>query len=494
MSKSRVIAATVLLIGLASVRAASAPIRLSDFLIQHTLRDARLSASQLEMEASRSEMHLARLSYPTLRLDITSPTYSWRRSYTYQYYLDDLYRGYLESKDRIYRVSLSLRQPLPTGGNLSLKVNGHRYRTTFTYSGFPSEIPIQRESGDREFLADVGIELEQPLLGFLEARERARSSKINYLAALERIKMDAARSMRDGIGSFYGFLVSSLKVEIAQLDCDLARARLATAERELSEGIISEDVLLEKRIELAAAELALEDAKANLDQMWRALGVGQASDEKDLIPENLNEVAPVDTSSLRYELDPSVVISANEVELARITLAQTRRRRIGTPTLSIWYGFQGLGYSFREAREEFDRNRWGGSFSIGLTLPEPGLGNELKRARAKIRSAEAAYLEALDEARRRLDLARRRLNLLTRTLSLRKKRVELLQERLELKRKQRDEGLLSDEEFIKEQTDYLNARIAYLESIRDLDLAWLDICCATGENPLDILMKSVEQK
>ncbi len=484
-SKSLIVA--LLLIGAMLTQGARGSVKLSDFLLAYADRDMELSASLLEKEAARADMSLARLSYPTLRLDVTSPSYSWRRSYTYQYYLEDLYRGYLESKDRIYRVALSLREPLPTGGDLSLKINSHRYRTTFAYSGFPSEIPIQRESADREFLADVGIEMEQPILGFLEARERVKTKKLRFSQSDEKTKLDAKRVLRQGIDAFYGFLIAELKLEVAEAKAQLDSALVENAKKQFADSILSYAEVLDRRIDLASARLALEEARANLREARRLLRVSDELVAEDLIPEDLNKVIPIGTSSIEYERHPSVRTAAVDIELARIELAQVRRRRLGNPTLSLWYGFQGLGYDFKEARKEFGRNRWGGTFSIGVTFPEPGFVSDIKRAKAKIKSSQAAYEDAVQDVRQRVDTALKKTNLLRETLALRRKKVDLLETRLGLEHQKHKEGLVSDEELLKFSIEVANARIAYLETLRDLDIAWLEMCCATGRNPIEVL-------
>lgn len=463
-------------------------VTLRDFLIRYLKTDKGIAASLLRLEAAKGKATAtAYLSGPSLRVDLASPYYSWMRSYAYEYYLDDLYRGYLESKDRSYRLSLSLKQRLPTGGDISIKGSTHRARTSFSYSGFPPEIPIARETGDRQFLTDVGVSIDQPIFGLWQRKSEIKKVSLQYGSQQAQHKLDGANSLKRAINIFFDYLTWAYRLKIEEHKLERATHDAASGARQFDEGLISEIELLERRVAANNAQMAHHKARAALDQALIDLKVVQPSGPADLIPQDLSLVAPVDASEAGVARSPQVIKAQHEVEIARLSLAETKRRRFGQTTLSLWYGFQGLGDDFAESRDEFRNNRWGGSLSLGLTLPEPGIGSDIDLAKASLETAESAHEAAIQTAAAERDRLDHEVNSLKANFELQTRQTDLLEVLLATKRGQYDGGVILLEDLIESEVDLLEARIRRLETMRSLSLAWVDLTLYRGENPIEVL-------
>jgi outer membrane protein TolC len=479
--------AAVLVAGLAA-EAADGDLHLREFISHYVTNDKDLQASLMRLEASKDELtDKSYLPYPSLRLDFTSPDRSWYRTYAYRTYLDTLYRGFREYESEYYRLSLTLTQRLPTGGNLSVTGLGRRTTSDFAYGGFPPEVPLERETGDREFLSDVGIALRQPLLGLWERKDEVRKATLKHGKQMAQARLDSARSMKQAINVFFDYLVAAHRSDIGLTRYRQALANAEDAERRFGEELISEMELLEKQVAAGNAEIALFESQASLEQALRQLKDVVPAAPAELVPEDLAAKLPVDTLQAAGHVSPEVIMAGNDVEIARVSLAQTRRRRFGQTTVSLSYGFQGIGDDFAQARSEFDRNRWGGSLSIGLSLPEAGLGSSIDLARADLRVAESNHEEALEAARERAWLLARRMSSLRNGLELQARRIDLMVELVATKQDQYEQQVISLKDKQDLDIDLLEARITYLDTLRKLNIAWVDLMLNRGESPMELL-------
>ncbi|MFH1312119.1 MAG: TolC family protein [Candidatus Eisenbacteria bacterium] len=464
-------------------------ITLTDFLVRYLKTDSGLAASLLRVEASERRMSGKRyLAPPGLQLSITSPYYSYGRLYDNLYNAKDstTYRGFYQSKLRSHLMSLTLRQPLPTGGNLSLTGSASKRSSDFSSEGFPEDATYSREAGDEEFSTDVGFSLDQPLFGPWERRNEIRKASLEYEIKAAQHKIDAAAGMKKAVNLFFDYLIGAYRLETEERRLDRAVHEAEAAIKQFGEFLISETDVLEKQVAANDARIKHFEARTAFDRALRQLRVVTPTATGDLTPEDLGEVLFADAAD-RSAPSPEVVKAGYDVEVARIGLAETRRRRYGRPAVSLWYGFQGVGDDFRQARDEFEKNRWGGSLSLGFTFPEPGLSSDIGLAQATLKTAESAHEDAIQIAvEERAHLAAQITALRTR-LELQTRQVELLEQMLVTKRTQYAQDVISLNEFVDSETGLFNAKIARLETLRKLNLAWVDLVLKRGRNPVEVL-------
>jgi outer membrane protein TolC len=497
MSSNARLLRVAVLVGLAAlaglVHAARAlsgeEVTLRDFLIRYLEADDGLAASRLRIKASETSMKDKRyLPAPGLRLSLTAPQYSWNRVYYPLYNEADgtTYKGFYQSKLRSHLMSLTLRQPLPTGGNLSVTGSASKRRSEFSTEGFPSDATYSREASDEEFSTDVGVSLDQPLFGFLERRNEVRKASLEYETKAAQYKIDSAGSLKKAVNLFFDYLIGSYRVEIEERRLDRAVHEAEAAIRQFAQFLISETEVLEKQIAANDARIRHSEAQTTFDRALRQLKVVRPAAPGDLTPEHLGEVVRVDLGS-RPGPSPGVIRAGHDVEVARIGLAETRRRRYGRPAVSLSYGFQGVGDDFRQARDEFEKNRWGGSLSLGFTFPEPGLSSDIDLARATLKTAESAHEEAVQASIEERARLADEIGALETRLELETRQVELLGQMLKTKRTQHAQNVISSNELTDAETEFLSAKIARLETLRKLNLAWVDLVLSGGMNPVEVL-------
>jgi outer membrane protein TolC len=169
-------------------------------------------------------------------------------------------------------------------------------------------------------------------------------------------------------------------------------------------------------------------------------------------------------------------------------LAQTERRRFGQSTLSLWYGLEGLGESFDESRDLFRENRRGGYLSVRFLLPEPGLSADIGLARANLKIAQSAYEEACRTAEENLDLRLDEIRTLRETAELQSRRNRLLEDVVIIRREQYRTDLVSDQDLVDAEVETIQARVEYLETMRNINLAWVEVTLLSGSDPIADLM------
>jgi outer membrane protein TolC len=461
---------------------------LREFILRFGESDKGLAASGLRVDAARgTKAGEGYLPFPSLEFDLRAPYRSWGRSYQYEAYKDRTYLGYYEYREESYRVQLGLNQDLPSGGRLSLRGIGRRAQSDFEVGGFPTEIAISRETGDEEFLMDVGLSLDQPLFGPWDKKDAARAASLKYRKQKAQYKTDSAETVKQAINLFFDFLAGLLKVEEARLELDLADAAARAADTRLEAGLISEIEYLEKSISANDARISFRNAVSSVEAIRMKTRMLTPADDRELLPENLFAAFPLEPTGPSRTLSPEVLQAEHERDLARISLAQTERKRFGQSTLSFWYGLEGLGDTFEESRDLFRHNRWGGYLSLHFLFPEPGLGAEIELARANLNIAQAAYEDAVRKVEERRDLILEEIRTHGANAELQVRRNHLLENLIEIKRDQSDTGIINPDDLLEAEVGLIQAKVDHLETLRRLNVAWVDMALLYGLDPIAVL-------
>ena len=461
---------------------------LKDFISAYAGGDETYEAAQIRLRAARELTREAWgvLPYPTLSLDLTTPRRSWVRNVSYAEFDSVLYRGWYENKWKSYDFSLSLRQPLPTGGTLTLVGRTSIDESEFAHVGFPAGVTIARETGDRQFFTDVGITLDQSMDELWRHGREEERARLRLLQAEVQFLMDSAQSARSAIDLAFDFMTSRLRWEIARREFALASSDAVAGGESYADGIISEEEYIDKQIEARASEIALIDAAGALAASRERMRL-KGFDAGEVFAEDLGAASLVDTSLGAVAENPEVVKARCEVEIARIALEDKSRWRYILPTVSLWYGLQGVGDDASEAGRNFDRNRWGGSLRFDMPLYEAGRAHDIDLLRADLKAAEAGYDNTVVVSRRMMSQLSREILALRAALDLYLQKVNLIERRLIKRKAQFEEGLLSERDLMESEKEHFQAQIDMLEVMRKVNLRWVDYLVRRGDNPVEVL-------
>ena len=207
--------------------------------------------------------------------------------------------------------SLNITQKLwPTGGTLSVE-------SSLDYLHQSASSPSGRSGGVNQFMSlPVAITLSQPLFGTNHQKWDRRIEPLRYREAQARFLTETEQVAMQAISLYFGLLLASEQVNIARQNLQTAEKLYEVAQAKRSMGSISENDVLQMRLDVLTARSAL----TNSESMWQASQFALRSFldvETDIMP-----AVPGDIPQLRLVYD-DVLGHA----LRNNALATTMRRR-----------------------------------------------------------------------------------------------------------------------------------------------------------------------
>jgi outer membrane protein TolC len=341
----------------------------------------------------------------------------------------------------------------------------------------------------REREQDTRLTLRQPL--YAPAIPAAVRASRASLEASEFARVAAARRLkRDVTVAYLEWLQASRAVEIVAASRQLLAENLRVNESLRRNGRVTEDQVLRARAELLAVEQQLGEAADTRDRAASYLNFLLARDLDDA-PEPGEPAAEIavtleDLATLRaraLEARPELAQADRAMAAANyaIELAQAARQ----PTLSL-----GVDAGTQGERYEFGRGRNFATVSLLLqwSLFDGGArAAELRAARAGERRARSERDELAQQIALEVEQALDRITTTAASLRTAEARAAAARAAFRIASRKRDEGVISQAEFIDARTALTSAELNLnLTRFRLLaEQAELDYATAAGSLPLD---------
>lgn len=358
--------------------------------------------------------------------------------------------------------------------------------------------PIEDQTFDflREREQDTRLTLRQPIYApAIPAAVRAQRALLES-AQFGRVAL-ARRLKRDITVAYLDWLRASRAVEIVQASLELLEENLRVNESLFRNGKLTQDQVLRARAELLEVEQQLREARdavaqaqsyvnfllnRSLDEPLRAAVI-----ERE-IERTTQDLAALRAAALANRPELDQLESAAKAAQAREHLARAALK----PTLSLGVdgGIQGEEYGFGSGRNF-------GMISLLLQweLFDGGARRaEVRSARAAARQAETRRDELAQQIQLEVQQALDRLQTAADSLAIAEARLEAAQAGFRIASRKRDEGVISQVEFI-------DARSALTRAELNLNLtrfellsrqAELDYATAAGPLPLDLAGPAME--
>jgi len=387
-----------------------------------------------------------------------------------------------------YSAQLSVTQPLPTDGDISLRAHAyHREDTVY-------DPVLDADSEQSTFFNSYELALSQPLLqpnNLKLGLERAEISHRLAQRAFQRGRLDLT----------YNITAVFFDVFRAQQELAIARDMLARQEhnhelarRKFDAGLIPEVEALQMEVDLAEAENDLLAADATLatrsDRFRLAVGLPLSAPvvvSSDLDP----RVFPVDAElALAHALDHRTELSdqADAIRRAEITITETDARDDLSGELTAFYNVtgisdsqlddDGLGSLMDSSWDDLRRrpgNR-GVRFSLSVPIWDAGVnGAEVAAATVTLRRRELerenlrrGIVREVKSALANLDGATRRIEVLQRSLSVAERSFDISQQRFEAGDITSQDLAGDRERLVQARRSLLGAIVTYRLSVADL--------------------------
>ena len=381
----------------------------------------------------------------------------------------------LSTRGARYSTTLSIRQPIPTNGTISL--NGVLNRTQ---DGLIAYSPDTKTYYGRVFLR-----LDQPILQPNRIRNDIRRAELR-LESTEISFHDQELSIVNSVTrEFYDLLEQVWEDSLAANDVARMEQVFAVGQELYEADELSESDILQMEVQLSSARNRASSAQGGL--------VREIADFKRTIGLPLDQIlsidhlpvfdltTPVAQEEIEKALQQRTDIRRNAIRREQEVMDMDEQRSSGrmTGNITLTMGLEGRGDQmdrFYDAITDPDQSR---GAAIGFTLPLWDWG----RVRARV-EAQQVDLDKLDRSREELILdirrevesvidrireAEQRLELMTRSVEAARRSFDLSRENFEQGEIGVQEILLIQSRLSEAEEDHLEAYIDYRQALVDID-------------------------
>ncbi len=298
---------------------------------------------------------------------------------------------------------IGLRQPLPTGGNITIRQPNGRYDNDNQFS-------ILNPS----FTSDLRFTVSQPLLrgaGMKTNTHSIRVARLQEKRSEAQTKLQAIRVLADADRAYWRVYGASQELFVSQQQYQLAERQLAEAQLRVQSGAAPKVEITRAESGVAARREGIILALTNLRLYERDLK--RIMNRKDMPLDSITGILPqTDPTPLKIQLDPKELVSFainNRMEMFELELQEfidqsvidaSKNARLPSLRVESTVNINGLGNSFGKSYDDIRSGEFT-DWSLGLQGEIP-LGN--KAANARLRYAKLALTQRLATKEQRSQL------------------------------------------------------------------------------------------
>ena len=375
-----------------------------------------------------------------------------------------------------YKSTISIRQPLPTDGVISL--NGVFYRKQDELIAYT----------DKEYIGSTFIRFEQPILQPNNIKINIRNAELGLEEAELGFQDEEVRVVREVSRGFFDLFDKTYKALVAAEEVRRLEEAYRIGRMQFDSGIISEVNLLQLEVDLGASR---DRASATNGELAR-----EKNDFKQQIGLPLEQ---------EIEVEPTVEYSTTQIDeaqtieealqrrtdLQRVFIRREReemevrqRRSEGTlqGSISLTLGLDGKGeqmHTFYDSIMDPDQRR---GLSINFKLPLWDWGRNRARVNSKLSELEENYLaeeETRKTIQREVQSIVARVREAEGRLALLERSVEAAERSYQLTLEQFGEGEVGVQDFLLTQSRVTSANSSYLNAYLDYERALIDLASIT---------------
>lgn len=389
--------------------------------------------------------------------------------------------SYYSFKQLQYEGNLTIRQPLPTDGNI------------FIQNRLTSYDDIRRDL--RSTYASTRIGLEQPIdafYGFNRIRSTLKRAKLAYEESSKSYKRAELNLIYDVSGSYYNLLLLQKSAEITLLDLERQTDAFEISQNKYDAGLIREVDALQMEVDLAEAQsnhdIALLNQSSAVNSFKELLGINL--DDSITLKSELNYdiviIAP--ELAVKYALENRLEIREQEIqiELQKLNIEQQKAEGLVKASLVAYFEKLGVNQEFNKSLFSSAGDSYSNysnrpaNYGVGFSLRIPVFDWGVNRARVK--EAESRLKEitySKEEIERGIETE---VTTLVSRVNSNLKRLQLLEKNIKVAEKSFDitlqryaDGDIDSQALALERnrmntayTSHLNAYINYQLSLADL--------------------------
>lgn len=483
LSAARVTATTAFFLFFVQAASARQVLTLQDAIDIALEKSYDMKSLRLSMVQAEQRLIAARNSFKTnVSMSIDAPR--WSESVS-AIQIPDALPIYNNTGSMAFSGGLTIKQPLPTDGSLSLTSQFKKTKSN-TYLA-DSNTNLKRS----DFLSSLTLTLTQPLFTINRIQLDLKNAELNYENA-DRTKIRRQLDIiYDVSESFYSLCQYFRNFEIAREDVNQQAKTTTTAKQKFEAGLIAEVQYLQMEVDLAEANDRLVSAEASLRRQMDAFKQLIGLEAKDDI------TVETDFQYTHFDIDlPKAIeeglrnrseIRENEIaiEQLKLTIRETAAENNIRGDLTAYYDLTGVsdsGLSYDTGAYDLFNSSWddlnrrpknrGVTFTLTVPIWDWGVNNaRVESARARLKDSELSLVEMkktvergitdvviqVRDAENRIEISRRRQELAQRTFDISLERFTI--------------GEITADQLAQDRTRLNNAKTAYLTAYINYQLA-----------------------
>ena len=389
--------------------------------------------------------------------------------------------SYYAFKQMQYEGYLTIRQPLPTDGNI------------FIQNRLTSYDDIRRNL--RSTYASTRFGLEQPLdafYGFNRISATLKRAKLAYEESNKSYKRAELNLIYDVSSSYYNLLMLQKSAEITLLDLERQTDAFEISQNKYDAGLIREVDALQMEVDLAEAQsnhdIALLNQKSSVNSFKELLGVN-LHDSISLKSElNYDIVIISPDLAVKYALENRLEIREQEIqiELQKLNIKQQKAAGMIKASLNAYFEKLGVNQEYNKGLFSSAGDSYGNysdrpsNYGVGFSLRIPVF--DWGENRARVKENESRLQEIIyskEEVERSIETEVTtlvsRINSNLKRLQLLEKNVKVAEKSFSITLQRYSDGDIDSQTLALERnrmntayTSHLNAYINYQLSLADL--------------------------
>lgn len=464
------------------------PVYLSAKVYQLNLDSSLERAMELSyrMKTIREDLEQARLQLKAVThmfrtnvsMDFTFPNYNE----TIQQFQDSLGTYYIHLKQSTYEGNLTIRQPLPTDGNLYIKTG------LYTLQDF------HKSKTDAKLSTRIGF--TQPLEAFFtynRLQSSLKEARLNHKLKqkqFDRAKLDMEYRITS---SFFQLVKSRERKRISKQALRNQQEAYELAVNKFKAGVIPEVQALQMEVDLGQAQNTFETNCANERET--------ANEFKQLL-----DIALSDSVALDYKLEYQTVYVDKEkavklglrnrieiqekkinIELSQLNIKERRVNGQITGSISGYYDFQGVETGvlhpsymglFRESYHNLADRPGNRGIALNISIPVFDWGVNKARvdaARSRMRQSQYALKNEKVSVKKDIIATVDDLKTSLNNLKLLEKNVKVAEKSYNISKNRFANGDISSQELALERDRLNNTYISHLDAYINYELALADL-------------------
>jgi len=381
----------------------------------------------------------------------------------------------LSTRAARYSGALSIRQPLPTDGEVSL--NGVMYRTSdelFTYT-----------PGRKTYYGRIFLRYEQPILQPNRIRNNIRRAELQLEGTQLSFNDEQIRIVTQVSRDFFELYEKTYLDSLARAECQRLEELYATGQERFADGVMQEADLLQLEVDLAACRDRASSAAGELAREEAAFKqlIGLPLEEPIAVLMDLDftpvEIRVEDYINLALEQRSDLRRNEMWMESNEMELRERRSESQLSGEISLTLGLEGRDETMSEFYDAILNPDQARGAAIEFHLPIWDWGRNKARVDAQlasIRKLERENEEDIKTIRREVTAtaervleAQNRLDLLERSLEAAARSFQLNYEGFEQGDISVQDLLLTQGRLSDARANYLNAYLDWRRALIDLD-------------------------